>query len=53
MMTREMEMNSIQVEKAKEMAERDLLPLDAEGRKIAEHKRFTFDIVDTPTDPLR
>lgn len=33
--------------------EGDLIPLDAEGKKLAEHKRFTFDVIDTPTDPLR
>ena len=27
--------------------------LDPEGKTLAKHKRETFDIVDTPVDPLR
>ena len=27
--------------------------MDAETKKLAEHKRFTFDVIDIPTDPLR
>lgn len=30
-----------------------LPPLDPEGKEIAKHKRETFDIIDTPVDPLR
>ena len=30
-----------------------LPPLNPEGEALAEHKRFTFDIVETPVDPLR
>lgn len=33
--------------------EGDLIPLDAEGKALAEHKRFTLDVVETPLDPLR
>ena len=33
--------------------ETDMLPLDAEGKTLAEHKRYTFDVVETPVDPLR
>ena len=46
-------MKSIQDEKAKELAGKNLKPLDPEGKALAEHKRFTFDIVNTPVDPLR
>ena len=46
-------MESIQKEKAKEIAKKELQPLNPEGKAMAEHKRFTFDIVDTPSDPLR
>lgn len=46
-------MDTIQKEKAKEIAVQELQPLDEEGKALAEHKRFTFDVVDTPTDPLR
>ena len=31
----------------------DLIPLDAEGKALAEGKRFTFDVITVPTDPLR
>lgn len=33
--------------------EGDLIPLDAEGKALAEGKRFTFDVITVPTDPLR
>lgn len=46
-------MHSIQNEKAKELIKAKMHPLDPEGKAMAEHKRFTFDIVETPTDPLR
>ena len=29
------------------------IPLDAEGMALAEGKRFTFDVITVPTDPLR
>ena len=44
---------TIQNQKDAEMERKPLMPLDAEGAKVAEDKRFTFDIIDTPTDPLR
>lgn len=47
------EMEQIQNEKAQAIKRDGLPPLDPEGAAVAEHKRFTFDIVDTPTDPLR
>ena len=46
-------MVDIQTEAGREADEQGLLPLDAEGRKLAEGKRFTFDVIDTPADPLR
>lgn len=53
-MTRELEiMDTIQTQKAEELAAAELQPLDDEGVAMAEHKRFTFDVVDTPSDPLR
>jgi len=46
-------MEEIQNEKAKELDGKELQPLNHEGIAMAEHKRFTFDVVDIPTDPLR
>lgn len=46
-------MTKIQEEKEKEIAAKALQPLDDEGKRMAEHKRFTFDVVDIPSDPLR
>lgn len=46
-------MVTIQEEAEREHDLEDLLPLDAEGKALAEHKRFTFDVIETPTDPLR
>lgn len=46
-------MTIIQAEKAREIEAEPLLPLDAAGTKLAEGKRFTFDVVETPVDPLR
>lgn len=46
-------MNAIQTEKAKELKKKELQPLNPEGIALAQHKRFTFDIVDIPVDPLR
>lgn len=52
-MTRNLEtMARIQDEKAKEI-QATQLPLDAEGKALAEHKRFTFDVITVPSDPLR
>ena len=47
------EMTQIQHEKQKEIETEALQPLDDEGKVMAEHKRFTLDVVDTPADPLR
>ena len=53
-MTRDLNvMDAIQKEKEKEIIAKELMPLDPEGVTVAEHKRFTLDLVDTPTDPLR
>lgn len=47
------ELEKIQGQKAKDIENDRPLPLDGEGRALAEHKRYTFDIIDTPVDPLR
>ena len=46
-------MQQIQTQKEKDIEREGLLPLDTQGKKLAEGKRFTFDIVQIPTDPLR
>ena len=46
-------MAAIQAEKAKEIAAQEQQELDAEGRELAEGKRFTFDVISVPVDPLR
>lgn len=51
-----MELNviaAIQEEKDNEIARQNQPPLDAETKKLAEGKRFTFDVISTPVDPLR
>ena len=53
-MTRDLHViDAIQKVKAKELETKALQPLDPEGKRLAEHKRFTFDIINTPVDPLR
>lgn len=47
------EMKSIMAEKDRELEGKQLPPLDPEGEELARHKRETFDIIDTPIDPLR
>lgn len=47
------EMAAIQEEKNREISGKQLPPLDPEGEALAKHKRETFDIIDTPVDPLR
>lgn len=46
-------MVQIQDQKQKDLLKDEMLPLDPEGRRLAEHKRFTFDVIETPVDPLR
>lgn len=46
-------MATIMAEKEKEIQRAEQLPLDAEGRKLAEGKRITFDVIAIPADPLR
>lgn len=46
-------MKAIQSEKAKEIEAVAAHKLDPEGKAMSAHKRFTFDIIDTPIDPLR
>lgn len=47
------EMARIMAEKQKEIALGDPLPLDAEGKALAEKKRLTFDTLTVDVDPLR
>ena len=47
------EMSTIMEEKGREINGKQLPPLDPEGKEVAKHKRETFDIIDTPVDPLR
>lgn len=46
-------MTQIQEQKERDILKDGLIPLDPEGRRLSEYKRFTFDIIDTPSDPLR
>lgn len=46
-------MDTIQLQKQKDIDAEKQMSLDAEGKKLAESKRFTFDVVETPIDPLR
>lgn len=43
----------IQREKEKDIERERAHDLNPEGTSMAEHKRFTLDLVDVPTDPLR
>lgn len=46
-------MDAIQREKANDLKAQEIPALNPEGDALAKHKRFTFDIVETPVDPLR
>ena len=46
-------MATIQAEKERDIEATELLPLNAEGVNLAAGKRFTIDIIDAPSDPLR
>ena len=46
-------MTQIVNQKEKDIEASELQPMNPEGRYMVEHKRFTFDVVDVPTDPLR
>ena len=46
-------MDIIQQEKEKDISKAGLQPLNKEGEAMAEHARFTFDVVYTPSDPKR
>ena len=53
-MTRDLDtMAQIVNQKEKDIEASELQPMNPEGKYMAEHKRFTFDVVDVPTDPLR
>ena len=45
--------DTIQKQKEKDLESKGIPPLDPEGKKRAEHCRFTFDIISTPIDPKR
>lgn len=45
--------DTIQREKEKDIEREQAHNLDPEGTSMAEHKRFTLDLVDVPVDPLR
>ena len=46
-------MDAIMEQKDRDMARDGQPPLDPEHEALAEHKRFTFDVIAIPTDPLR
>ena len=46
-------MNQIQNQKEKDISKAQLMPLNTEGKALAEGKRFTLDVVTIPSDPLR
>ena len=53
-MTRDLDtMKVIINQKEKDIEASQLQPMDSEGKYMAEHKRFTFDVINVPTDPLR
>lgn len=53
-MTRDLDtMAQIMGQKERDIDREGQPPLDPEGKRLAEEKRFTFDIIDTPADPLR
>ena len=47
------DMETIQAQKGAETAAGTLLPLDEEGRELAEGKRWTLDVPEIRLDPLR
>lgn len=46
-------MDEIMAQKDRDLAREGQPPLDPEHKRLAEKKRFTFDIIETPSDPLR
>lgn len=53
-MTRDLKvMSEIQDDKQKVISRSTPMELDAEGKEVAERKRYTIDVIDTPVDPLR
>ena len=53
-MSRDLDVMTAIMEQKNRDIEREGQPeMDAETKKLAEHKRFTFDVIDIPTDPLR
>ena len=45
--------STIQIEKSKNVNVESVPPIDPEIKNLAEGKRFTFDVVTIPVDPLR
>lgn len=45
--------DTIQRQKEKDLEGQEPQPLNEEGAKLAEEKRFTFDVINVPNDPLR
>lgn len=53
-MSRDLDVMTAIMEQKNRDIEREGQPeIDAETKRLAEHKRFTFDVIDIPTDPLR
>lgn len=44
---------TIMNQKDRDIAREGQPPINPEVRRLAEEKRFTFDIINTPVDPLR
>ncbi len=53
-MSRDLEtMADIMAQKSRDIEREGQPEMDDETKRLAEHKRFTFDVIDIPTDPLR
>lgn len=46
-------MEAIMAQKERDIGRDGQPALDPEVETVAEHKRYTFDVIDTPVDPLR
>jgi hypothetical protein len=46
-------MADIMAQKSRDIEREGQPEMDDETKRLAEHKRFTFDVIDIPTDPLR
>lgn len=53
-MSRDLEtMGELMEQKERDIERDGQPPLDPEHVRLAEEKRFTFDVINVPTDPLR